>query len=113
MKTLKELKVLTEEEVDTLYILQSPPGIQPDLEVFVVARRKGGVLLAVPLWVIPKKELDDGATSAEDLMVGPSKLITVPREWNRCSLRCRHNPDVGGLQPIRVAAHQRVQPCSR
>ena len=80
MKNLKELKVLTEEEVDTLYILQWPPGIQPDLEVFVVpvAKRKGGVLLAVPLGVIPKKELDEGAVSPEDLMVGPSKLITVP-----------------------------------
>ncbi len=80
MRSLKDLKVLTEEDVDTLYILQWPPGMQPDLEVFVVpvARRKGGVLLAVPLGVIPKKDLDDGATSAEDLMVGPSKLIMVP-----------------------------------
>ena len=35
------------------------------------------------------------------------------REWTRCSLRCRHNPDVGRLQPIRVATHQGVQPCQR
>ena len=80
MKNLKELKVLTEEDVDSLYILQWPPGMQPDLEVFVIpiAKRKGGVLLAVPLGVIPTKDLDEGAASPEDLMVGPSKLVTVP-----------------------------------
>ena len=80
MKDLGEIKVLTEEDVDSLYILQWPPGIQPEVETFVipVARRKGGVLLAVPLRVLDKKDLDDGALSAEDLMVGPSKLVTVP-----------------------------------
>ena len=79
MKNLKDLKVLTEEEVDTLFILQWPPGIQVELESFVipVAKRKGGVLLAVPLGVIPKKDLDEGALSS-DHMVGPSKLVTVP-----------------------------------
>ena len=80
MRNLKELKVLTEEEVDTLFILQWPPGIQVELEAFVipVAKRKDGVLLAVPLGVIPKEDLDNGATSSENLMVGPSKLVTVP-----------------------------------
>ena len=81
MKDLSEVKVLTEEDVDSLYILQWPPGIQPEVETFVipVARRKGGVLLGVPLGVLDKKDLDDGAlSSAEDLMVGPSKLVTVP-----------------------------------
>ena len=72
--------MLTEEEVDTLFILQWPPGIQVELEAFVipVAKRKDGVLLAVPLGVIPKEDLDNGATSSENLMVGPSKLVTVP-----------------------------------
>lgn len=81
MKDLSEVKVLTEEDVDSLYILQWPPGIQPEEETFVipVARRKGGVLLGVPLGVLDKKDLDDGAlSSTEDLMVGPSKLVTVP-----------------------------------
>ena len=80
MRNLKDLKVLMEEEVDSLFILQWPPGIQVELEAFVipVAKRKGGVLLAVPLGVIPKRDLDEGASSAEDLLVGPSKLVTVP-----------------------------------
>ena len=67
MKDPSEIKVVTEEDVE--------------VETFVipVARRKGGVLLGVPLGVLDKKDLDDGAlSSAEDLMVGPSKLVTVP-----------------------------------
>jgi len=80
MKNLKGLKVLTEEDLDSLFILQWPPGIQSEIEAFVipVAKRKGGVLLAVPLGVIPKKDLDEGAASSEDPLVGPSKLVTVP-----------------------------------
>ena len=80
MKNMKDLRVLTEEELDSLFILQWPPGIQADVEAFVipVAKRKGGVLLAVPLGIIPRQDLDEGAASTEDPIVGPSKLVTVP-----------------------------------
>ena len=53
MRNLKDLKVLTEQD------LQWPPSLQPELEACVipVAKRKGRLLLAVPLDVIPKTEL--------------------------------------------------------
>ena len=77
---LKDIKVLTEQELDSLYVLQWPPGVQPEFEVFVIpiAKRKGGVMLAVPPKVISEKDLEEGSISEEDLLVGPSKRVTVP-----------------------------------
>ena len=48
-------------------------------EAFVipVAKRRGGVLLAVPQGFIPDRELELGMKAAEEAMVGPSRLLTV------------------------------------
>ena len=51
-------------------------------EAFVipVAKRRGGVLLVVPVGFIPEKELEEGLQASEDAVIGPSRLLKLPGE---------------------------------
>ena len=81
MTSINELKVIAEQETVCLYVLPWPIGdaFMQIEEAFVipVAKRKGGVLLAVPQGFVPERELEIGMKAAEDAMVGPSRPLTV------------------------------------
>ena len=81
MTSINELKVIAEQETACLYLLPWPIGddFMQIEEAFVipVAKRRGGVLLAVPQGFIPDRELELGMKASEEAMVGPSRLLTV------------------------------------
>lgn len=79
---LNEIKVLAEQEVACLYLLSWPIGdafmVTEEAFVIPVAKRRGGVLLAVPVGFIPEKELEEGLQASEDAVIGPSRLLKLP-----------------------------------
>lgn len=82
MTTINEIKVLAEQEVACLYLLSWPIGdafmVTEEAFVIPVAKRRGGVLLAVPVGFIPEKELEEGLQASEDAVIGPSRLLKLP-----------------------------------
>lgn len=81
MTTINEIKVLAEQEVACLYLLSWPIGdafmVTEEAFVIPVAKRRGGVLLAVRVGFIPEKELE-GLQASEDAVIGPSRLLKLP-----------------------------------
>lgn len=66
-----------------LYVLEwkseDGPDGQVDAAALVVMTREEGVLLALPLDVIPEEVLDAGRSMQEDQVVGLSTVVIVPQ----------------------------------